>query len=87
MKKILVSILALGIATTGALAQDAATTAAAPDFATIDADKSGDVSFAEAQLVWADLTADAFKAADTDASGALSQAELDAYVATLPVAQ
>lgn len=84
MKKILVSILALGIATTGAMAQDAAAPAAAPDFATVDADKSGDVSFAEAQLVWADLTADAFTAADADASGALSQAEFDAHVAAQP---
>jgi hypothetical protein len=82
MKKILVSILALGIATTGAMAQDAAAPAA--DFVTIDADKSGDVSFAEAQLVWVDLTADAFTAADADASGALSQAEFDAYVAAQP---
>ena len=82
MKKILVSILALGLATSGAMAQ-----AAAPDLVTADADKSGDVSFAEAQLVWADLTADAFAAADADASGALSQAEFDAYVATLPAAQ
>ncbi|RYE79475.1 MAG: hypothetical protein EOP19_20115 [Hyphomicrobiales bacterium] len=84
MKKLLVSVLALGIATSGvAIAQDAAAPAA-PDLATVDADKSGDVSFAEAQLVWVDLTADAFAAADTDASGALSQAEFDAYVATLP---
>lgn len=85
MKTILVSVLALGLATTGAMAQDASP--AAPDFATIDADKSGDVSFAEAQLVWIDLTEDAFKSADADASGALSQAEYDAYVATLPAAQ
>ena len=83
MKKILVSILALGLATSGAMAQ----MAAAPDLVTADADKSGDVSFAEAQLIWADLTADAFAAADADASGALSQAEFDAYVATLPAAQ
>ena len=79
MKKILVSILALGIATTAAMAQTAA-----PDFAATDADKSGDVSFAEAQLVWPDLTADAFTAADTDTSGALSQAEFDAHVAAQP---
>ena len=82
MKKIIVSILALGLSTAGVLAQDAAP--AAPDFATIDADKSGDVSFAEAQTAWPDLTEDAFKAADTDTSGALSQTELDAYLATLP---
>jgi hypothetical protein len=86
MKKIIVSILALGLSTAGVLAQDAAAPAA-PDFATIDADKSGDVSFAEAQTAWPDLTEDAFKAADTDTSGALSQTELDAYVATLPAAQ
>lgn len=86
MKKLLVSVLALGIATTGVLAQDAMAPAA-PDFTTIDADKSGDVSFAEAQLVWIDLTEDAFKTADADASGALSQAELDAYLATLAAAQ
>lgn len=83
MKKILVSVLALGLATSGAMAQAAAT----PDLTTADADKSGDVSFAEAQLIWVDLTAEAFTAADTDASGALSQAEFDAYVATLPAAQ
>ena len=82
MKKILVSVLALGLATSGVMAQ-----AAAPDLVTADADKSGDVSFAEAQLVWADLTAEAFAAADTDASGALSQAVFDAHVATLPAAQ
>lgn len=82
MKTLLVSVLALGLATSGAFAQTAA-----PDLATVDADKSGDVSFAEAQLVWIDLTADAFTAADADASGALSQAEFDAHVATLPAAQ
>ena len=86
MKTILASVLALGLAATGAMAQDAMAPVA-PDFVTIDADKSGDVSFAEAQLVWIDLTEDAFKAADADASGALSQAEFDAYVATLPAAQ
>jgi hypothetical protein len=82
MKTILVSILALGLSTAGAFAQAAAP--AAPDFATIDADKSGDISFAEAQTAWPDLTEDAFKAADTDTSGALSQAELDAWLATQP---
>lgn len=79
MKKILVSVLALGLATSGVMAQ-----AAAPDLATADADQSGDVSFAEAQVVWPDLTQEAFTAADTDGNGSLSQAEFDAYVATLP---
>lgn len=83
MKTILVSVLALGLATSGVMAQ----AAAAPDLVTADADKSGDVSFAEAQLIWPDLTAEAFAAADTDASGALNQAEFDAHVATLPAAQ
>ena len=82
MKKILVSILALGLSTAGVMAQDAAP--AAPDFATIDVDKSGDLSFAEVQTAWPDLTEDAFKGADSDASGALSEAELTAYLATRP---
>jgi hypothetical protein len=82
MKTILVSVLALGLATTGVMAQGTV-----PDLMTADADKSGDVSFAEAQLIWPDLTADAFTTADADGSGALSQAEFDAHVATLPKAQ
>ena len=58
MKKLLVSVLVLGLgASTAALAQ------AATDFATVDADGSGDVSLTEAQTVWAELTPEAYAAA------------------------
>ena len=50
------------------------------DIKTVDTDGNGTVSLAEAQAVWKDLTEDAFKAADADASGELSAEEL----ATLP---
>jgi len=86
MKTFLVSALALGLVTTGAMAQDAMSPTA-PDFVTVDADKSGDVSLSEAQLVWPNLTAEAYAAADTDSSGSLSQAELEAYLAAQPAAQ
>lgn len=74
MKKILISVAALALATSGAFAQNTV------DFATVDTDGNGTVSLAEAQAVWKDLTEDAFKAADADASGELSAEEL----ATLP---
>jgi hypothetical protein len=81
MNKLLLTIAAAGMTlATGAFAQDAA----APTFATADADASGGVSLAEAQTVWPDLTQDAFTAADTNADGSLDQTEFDAYVATLP---
>jgi hypothetical protein len=78
MKKILITVAAIGLST-AAFAQ-----AAAPTFATADADTSGGVSLAEAQTVWPDLTQEAFTAADTSADGQLDQAEFDAYVATIP---
>jgi len=74
MKKILISVAALALATSGAFAQNTV------DFATVDTDGNGTVSLAEAQAVWKDLTEDAFKAADADGSGELSAEEL----ATLP---
>ena len=81
MKKILITVAAIGLST-AAFAQ----AAAAPTFATADADTSGGVSLAEAQTVWPDLTQEAYTAADTSADGQLDQAEFDAYVATLPTA-
>ena len=78
MKKFLVSIAAIGF-TTAAMAQ-------AADFATSDADASGDVSLTEAQVLWPELTEEGFAAADTDASGSLSQEEFDAYAAANPAA-
>ena len=79
MKKLLVSIVAVGF-TTAAMAQ------AATDCAAVDTDASGDVSLTEAQVVWPTLTEDAYKAADIDQSGSLSQEEYDAYLAANPPA-
>ena len=76
MKKIILSSLVVLGLSTAAFAQGAAT-----DFATVDADLSGGVSLAEAQIAWPDLTEDAFTAADTDANGELSTEEYDALVA------
>jgi len=75
MKKIIVSSLVVLGLSTAAFAQ------AATDFATIDADASGGVSLAEAQVAWPDLTQEAFTAADTDANGDLSAEEYDALAA------
>ena len=80
MKKLLVSILAIGFAS-AAMAQ------VATDFVAVDADASGDVSLTEAQVVWATLTEEAFKAVDTNADGEVDQAEYEVYLAANPVAQ
>jgi hypothetical protein len=81
MKKLLVSVLVLGLgASTAAMAQ------AASDFATVDADASGDITLTEAQTVWAELTQEAFAAADTNADGKVDQAEYDAFLAANPPA-
>ncbi|KKB78916.1 hypothetical protein VW35_10620 [Devosia soli] len=69
MKKIVLSSLLLLGMTGAAFAQGTT------DFATLDADMSGGVSLAEAQVGWPDLTAEAFAAADTDANGELSPEE------------
>lgn len=69
MKKfVLSSLLVLGMS-------GAAFAQGAPDFATLDADMSGGVSFAEAQVAWPDMTAEEFAAADTDGNGELSPEE------------
>ncbi|MGV3490879.1 MAG: hypothetical protein ACO1OG_06100 [Devosia sp.] len=78
MKKLLITVAAIGLSS-AAFAQTAA-----PTFATVDADASGGVSLAEAQVAWPELTQEAFAAADTSADGQLDQAEFDAWVATLP---
>ena len=54
--------------------------------ASVDTDTSGDISLMEAQVVWPDLTEDAYKAADLDQSGSLSQEEYEAYLAANPPA-
>jgi hypothetical protein len=81
MKKLLALATAFALVSTAALAQ------AATDFATLDADASGDVSIAEANTIWPDLTAEAYAAADTDGDGKVSQAEYEAFLAANPVAQ
>ena len=74
MKKIvLTSLFALGLST-AAFAQGAT------DFATVDADLNGGVSFAEAQAAWPDLTVEAFAAADTDGTGELTPEQYQALV-------
>jgi hypothetical protein len=70
MKKIILSSLVVLGLSTAAFAQAAAT-----DFATVDADASAGVSWAEASAAWPTLTEDAFKTADADASGELSAEE------------
>ncbi|MDB5536382.1 MAG: hypothetical protein JWP26_3924 [Devosia sp.] len=78
MKKIILSsFIVLGLST-AAFAQ------AATDFATVDADASAGVSWAEASAAWPTLTEDAFKTADADASGELSAEEY--AVVTTPAA-
>lgn len=70
MKKIILSSLVVLGLSTAAFAQAAAT-----DFATVDADVSGGVSWTEAYAAWPTLTEEAYKAADVDASGELSAEE------------
>lgn len=81
MKKFAITLAALGLST-AAFAQAEAVT-----FAAVDTDLSASVSLAEAQVAWPDLTQEIFDAADANKDGSLDQAEFDAYVATLPVAQ
>jgi Skp family chaperone for outer membrane proteins len=81
MKKLLVSVLVLGLGvSTAAMAQSAT------DFAIVDADASGDVSLTEAQAIWPDLSQEAYAAADTDQNGSLNQAEYEALLAAIPPA-
>lgn len=79
MKKIVLSSLVLLGLSGAAFAQ------AATDFASVDTDANGSVSFAEASLAWPDLTQDGFNAADTDGNGELSLEEYDALVAQAAV--
>lgn len=82
MKKILASVLVLGmgLAATGAMAQ------AVTDFVAVDADASGGVSLTEAQSIWPDLTEEAYAAADANGDGNVDQAEYEAFLAANPPA-
>lgn len=78
MKKIiLTSLFALGLSS-AAMAQ------AATDFASVDTDASGSISFAEAVVAWPDLTEEAFAAADLDGNGELSAEEYEALASATP---
>jgi len=68
MKKFVLSSLILAGLTTGAFAQS--------NFADVDADTNGELSFAELQVAWPDLSQAEFTTADADASGGLSTTEL-----------
>lgn len=77
MKKIVLSsLLALGLSS-AVLAQGPA------DFAALDADLSGGLSYFEVQAAWPDLTIEAFNAADIDGDGVLSEAEYADLLADL----
>lgn len=71
MHKLALSLAVLGLSATAAFAQTPTS------FADVDADASGELSFAELQLVWTDLTQQEFDAADADASGGLTPDELN----------
>ena len=73
MMKFALVLAASALTTTAVLAQDAA-----PEV--VDTDGNGTFSLAEVQAVYAAVTEDTFKAADTDASGELSAEELAAAV-------
>jgi EF hand len=72
MKKLILAAAVLAVSAPLAFAQEAAK---APDFAAVDADKSGTVSMEEAKAAITTLTDDAYKAADADGSGDLNADE------------
>lgn len=79
MHKLVLSLAVLGLATTAALAQTPTS------FADVDTDANGELSFAELQVIWTDLTQEEFDSADADASGGLTPDELNMLQpATLP---
>ena len=73
MTKFALVLAASALTATAVFAEDAAPVVA-------DADANGTFSLAEVQAVYASVTEEAFKAADTDASGELSADELKAAV-------
>ena len=71
MRKLALS-LAVVVATAGAAYAQSPT-----NFADVDTDANGELSFAELQIVWPDLTQEEFDGADADKSGGLIAAELN----------
>lgn len=79
MNKIVMGLAALTLFAAPAFAQ------APLNFADVDTDASGELSFAELQAVWPDLTQDEFSAADLDMNGSLSADEISGLQpSTLP---
>jgi hypothetical protein len=79
MHKFAMSLAALGLSATAALAQTPTT------FADVDTDANGELSFAELAVVWTDLTEAEFNLADGDASSGLNVDELNSLQpATVP---
>lgn len=74
MKKFALVLAVSALSTTAVFAEDAA----AP--VVVDTDANSTFSLAEVQAVYTAVTEEAFKAADTDASGELSADELKAAV-------
>lgn len=72
MRKIALSLAVLGLSTgltaTAALAQTS--------FADVDTDTNGELSYAELQVAWPNLTQEEFSTADADMSTGLSTTEL-----------
>jgi len=71
MHKFALSLAVIGLSVTAAFAQTPT------NFADVDTDGNGELSFAELQVVWTDLTQEEFDAADVDASGGLTPDELN----------
>jgi len=72
MRKFALGLAVLGLATTTALAQTPI------GFNDVDTDANGELSFAELQVIWTDLTQEEFDRADADGSGGLTPDELNA---------
>ncbi len=80
MKKIIASVAALGFA--AALSPAAFAQGSSPlDFATVDADASGGISWAEFQVALPDIEEARFMAADIDGNGELSEEEYATFAA------
>jgi hypothetical protein len=71
MQKIVFSTLIVLGLSSAAFAQTPTT------FADVDGDTSGELSFAELQVVWPDLSQAEFEAADADTSAGLNVSELN----------
>src|SRR5690554_4684619 len=79
MKTFLASLAVAGLAlsTGAAFAQDVGTLPAGQDFASVDTDRNGGVSWAEFSLIFTDITEEQFNTADADGNGELSPEEFD----------